>query len=145
VGGGRILQVGTPEEIFRQPNSEVVARFAMSRNVFAGDVRDDGSGGAVVDIDGVKLEVVTDIRGHAHASVRPEDLLISREALVSSARNSLKGRITHVDDRGATIYLTVGTPVEFICLVTHRSFEELGLSEGEEAFLTFKASAVHIF
>ncbi|MEA1958684.1 MAG: ABC transporter ATP-binding protein [Chloroflexota bacterium] len=145
LGDGRILQTGTSEEIFRQPNSEFVARFAMLRNIFTGEVGDDGSGGAMIDIDGIKLEVVTDMRGHLHASIRPEDILVSREMFVSSARNSLRGVISHIDDRGATINLTVSTPVDFVCMVTRRSFEELGLSEGEEAYLTFKASAVHIF
>jgi molybdopterin-binding protein len=30
-------------------------------------------------------------------------------------------------------------------MVTRRSFEELGLAAGEEVYVTFKASAVHIF
>jgi molybdate/tungstate transport system ATP-binding protein len=142
---GRLIQTGTPEEIFRHPNSEFVARFAMTRNVYAGPVADDGYGGAVFTIDDNKVEVVTELRGQLHASIRPEDILISREMLVSSARNSIKGKITRVDDRGATIYVTVSTPTEFVCLVTRRSYEELGLSEGSEAYITFKASAVHVF
>ncbi len=45
LGEGCIKQVGTPEQIFRQPNSEFIARFAMARNIFAGEViyRDDGT------------------------------------------------------------------------------------------------------
>ena len=145
LGEGCIMQVGTPDEIFRQPNSEFVARFAMSRNIFTGEVSDDGHGEATISIDGIKLETVTDLRGHRHASLRPEDIFVSREAIVSSARNSLRGIITHVADRGATLYLTVSTPVDFVCLVTRRSWEELGLTEGEAVHLTFKASALHIF
>ena len=142
---GRLIQAGTPEAIFRHPNSEFVARFAMTRNIFSGSVTDDGCGGAIFTIDNNKLEVVTGLRGQLHASVRPEDILISREMLISSARNSIKGKITHVDDRGATLYITIATPIPFICLVTRRSYEELGLAEGSEAYITFKASAIHVF
>jgi molybdopterin-binding protein len=142
---GRLVQSGTPEEIFRHPNSEFVARFAMTRNIFSGSVTDDGSCGAIFTIDNNKLEVVTELRGQLHASVRPEDILISREMLISSARNSIKGRITNVDNRGATLYITVTTPIPFVCLVTRRSYEELGLSEGNDAYVTFKASAIHVF
>lgn len=145
LGEGRIHQIGTAYEVFRQPTSEFVARFAMTRNIYSGDVCDDGSGGVVISIDGTEFVVVTDLRGRLHASLRPEDILVSREHFVSSARNSLKGTITRVDDRGGILYLTVSTPVEFICLVTRRSFGELGLAEGEEVYVTFKASAVHIF
>lgn len=145
LGEGRILQVGTPEQIFRQPNSEFVARFAMSRNIFAGEVRDADDGHVTITIEGMKLEVVAELRGKLHASLRPEDILISREPLRSSARNCLRGTITHINDRGSTLYLTVSTPLDFICLLTRRSFEEMGLRVGEEVYITFKASAIHVF
>ncbi len=145
LGEGRIIQVGTPEQIFRQPNSEFVARFAMSRNIFSGEVRDGGYGETIFAVEGTELAVVTPLRGKAHASLRPEDILISQEPLISSARNCLRGTITRIDNRGSTIYLTVSTPLDFVCLVTRRSFEELNLAQGDEVYLTFKASAIHVF
>ena len=145
LGEGCIKQVGTPEHIFRQPNSEFVARFAMARNIFAGEVVDRGNGDTVFSTEGTELAVVTDLRGSLHASIRPEDILISPEPLRSSARNSFCGIITYVADKGSTLYLTVNLPPDFICLVTRRSFEEMGLTEGEKVYITFKASAVHVF
>jgi molybdopterin-binding protein len=145
LGQGRILQVGAPEQIFRHPNSEFVARFSMSRNIFAGEVRGGEGESAILSIGDVELEVVTELRGRFHCSVRPEDILISREPLISSARNCLRGTITGIDDRGSTLYLTVSTPADFVCLVTRHSYQELGLKEREEVHITFKASAVHVF
>jgi molybdopterin-binding protein len=145
LGEGCIKQVGTPEHIFRQPNSEFVARFAMARNIFAGEVVDRGNGDTVFSTEGTELAVVTDLRGSFHASIRPEDILISPDPLHSSARNSFCGLITRVADKGSTLYLTVNLPPDFICLVTRRSFEEMELAEGKKVYITFKASAVHIF
>jgi len=145
LGEGCIKQVGTPEQIFRQPNSEFIARFAMARNIFAGEVIDRGDGNTMFCTDDIELAVVTDLRGKLHASVRPEDILISPEPLRSSARNSFCGVITYIADRGSTLYLTVNLPPDFICLVTHRSFEEMRLAEGQQVYITFKASAIHIF
>ncbi len=145
LGEGCIKQVGTPEQIFRQPNSEFIARFAMARNIFAGEVIDRGDGTTVFGTEDTELAVVTDLRGKLHASVRPEDILISPELLHSSARNSFCGVITNIADRGSTLYLTVNLPPDFICLVTRRSFEEMGLAEGQKVYITFKASATHIF
>ncbi len=145
LGEGCIKQVGTPEHIFRQPNSEFVARFAMSRNIFAGEVVDRGNGNTVFSTEGTELAVVTDLRGSLHASIRPEDILISPEPLYSSARNSFCGVITRVSDKGSTLYFTVNLPPDFICLVTRRSFEEMRLAEGKKVYITFKATAVHIF
>jgi len=145
LGNGRIIQTGTPEQIFRQPNSEFVARFAMARNIFQGDVSDDPKGQGVFYVGRTKLAVVTDLCGRLHASIRPEDILISKEPLVSSALNSFLGTITHMADKGSVIYLTVGVPPDFICLITRRSYEEMSLREGMRVYVTFKASAVHIF
>jgi len=145
MGNGCIVQVGTAEQIFRQPKSEFVARFGMTRNIFAGEVRDGGDDGAIVDIDGTLIQAITSLRGHRHASVRPEDILISTRPFVSSARNSFMGTITDVVSKGSTVYLTVNVPPDFVCLVTRRSFEDMELKKGNSVYVTFKASAVNVF
>jgi molybdopterin-binding protein len=145
LGEGGIKQVGTPEQIFRQPNSEFIARFAMARNIFAGEVIGKDDETTIFRTEGTDLAVATNLRGKFHASVRPEDILISPEPLHSSARNSFCGTITHVTNRGSTFYLTVNLPPDFICLVTRRSFEEMELAEGQKIYITFKATAIHIF
>ena len=145
IGDGCIKQMGTSEQIFRQPNSEFVARFAMVRNIFAGEVIDEDGENAVFCTEGARLAVVTDLRGRYHASLRPEDILLSHAPFPSSARNCFCGTITSVTDKGSILYLTVTLPPDFICLVTHNSFDALGLGEGQKVYITFKASAVHIF
>jgi len=145
IGDGRIVQVGTPEEIFRRPNSEFVARFALTRNIFSGEVRDGDDECAMVYVEGTPIAVVTDHRGRRQATVRPEDILLSPEPLRSSARNSFKGTITEVISKGSTVNLRVRVPPDFICLVTRRSYEDMELREGGDVYVTFKASAVHVF
>jgi ABC-type sugar transport system ATPase subunit len=118
---GQILQIGTPEEIFRKPKSEFVA------------------------VEGTKLYVTTTIEGKAHATIRPEDILISREPLHSTATNSLQGTITRIVDRGSVIYIKVDVPPEFTCLILRRSLKEVGLREKEKAFIAFDAFDVNVF
>ena len=137
---GHILQIGTPDEIFRRPSSEFVARFLMTRNIFEGDAQD-----GVFSIEGARLAVATARQGRRHASIRPEDILISREPQDSGTLNSLTGTITRIDDRGAVAYVTVNVPPEFTCLVLHRMCEEMGLEEKQEVFITFKPSVVNVF
>ena len=137
---GQILQIGTPEQIFRHPNSESVARFLMTRNIFPGEVQD-----SVFHVEGAKLAVVTALQGRRHASIRPEDIKISREPQDSSALNSLPGTITRIADRGSVFYVTVNVPPQFTCLILPRSLEEMVLEEEQKVFITFKASAVNVF
>jgi len=142
---GQVVQVGSSEEIFRRPNSEFVARFVGVRNVFPGEVRRAGDGRRVFRFDGIEMAVVTDLAGRAHASLRPEDIIISKAPLRSSARNSFPGRIATIADRGTVIYVTVSVPPDFTCVITRRSLEEMELKEGMEIHIAFKASAVHVF
>jgi molybdopterin-binding protein len=145
IGEGRLMQVGTPEEIFRHPNSEFVARFAMTRNIFLGRAERKSNGDTVFKVNGTEFIIVADADGAYHASIRPEDILISSEPIRSSARNCFPGTITHTIDKGSTLYVTVNIPPELSCLVTRHSFEEIGLHEGKKVYVTFKATSVHLF
>jgi len=157
VNEGRVMQVGSPEEIFRKPDSEFVARFVGVRNIFRGEIRPGDDGYQVLSLDpsmgspqgsgqrGVEIAVVTGLSGRAHGSIRPEEIVIAREPLHSSARNSFQGRIVNVTDRGTVVYVTVRVPPDFTCVITRRSLEEMELREGLEVYIAFKASAVHVF
>ena len=142
---GRIVQTGTPDEVFHHPNSEAVARFLMTRNIFEGEVQDGPGVQGVFCLDGEKLDAVTPLRGKRHASIRPEDILISREPLNSDTVNSLPGTITRISDRGSIVYVWVDVPPEFACLILHPSLEETGLEEGQKVYITFNVAAVNIF
>jgi molybdopterin-binding protein len=142
---GRIVQVGSPEDIFRRPVSAFVARFVGVRNIFQGKIRSGEGGYKVLCLDGAEIAAVSDLVGQAHGSIRPEDIIISREPLHSSARNSFRGRIVYIADRGTVAYVTVRVPPDFSCVITRRSLEEMELVEGLEVYIAFKASAVHVF
>jgi len=142
---GLIVQVGSPEEIFRKPASKFVARFVGVRNIFPGTARQGEDGHGMLSLDGVEFLVVTDLEGPVHGSVRPEDILISEGPLVSSAQNSFAGRVTSIADRGAIVWVTVHVPPEFTCMITRRSLEEMELEEGMEVHISFKSAAVHVF
>jgi molybdopterin-binding protein len=137
--------VGTPEEIFRRPANEFVARFVGVRNIFRGETHPAEDGYKLVSLDGLSIAVVTELEGPSHASIRPEEIVLSREPLLSSARNVFRGRIVAISDRGAIVYVTVRIPPDFVCMITRRSLEEMELREGMGVYIAFKASAVHVF
>jgi molybdopterin-binding protein len=142
---GSVVQVGTAEDFLRRPSTEFVARFGLSRNIFSGRVVEHHDGQTVVEVEGTRVVVAGEFEGDVRLSLRPEDILLSEERIRSTARNSLQGVVTDVRDRGSVAYVTVRVPPEFTCLITRQSLEELGAPEGTPVWVTFKASAVHVF
>ncbi len=148
---GQIEQVGTPEAVFRHPATPFVAEFVGTRNIFPAwaEPREDGL--AVLRLQGLTVVAPTPLRGPVHVAVRPEDIVLSRVALASSLRNTFAGQVIALEPRGALTYVTVAVPtpqaaaLPFVAAVTARALDDLVLQPGEQVFLGFKASGVHVF
>ena len=80
---GRVLQVGTPEEIYEQPTDRFVADFIGETNFLEGQVRESQAGDAAVVVDGVlTLYVPMEGRvemGEVTVAIRPEKISLHAE------------------------------------------------------------------
>ena len=144
INDGKISEVGTPSEIFGR-FSKTLASFAALENTFTGTAKLVGDGTTLVDIgNGVQIATTMQKSGSVSVFVSPEDIILSKDLIVSSARNVFKGKIVGVSDLGPVVKLRVNAGKEFIVQVTKRSFVEMQLNVGSTVFLTFKASSVHL-
>jgi tungstate transport system ATP-binding protein len=100
---------------------------------------------SVFDTGKLKLEVVADSPKAMHLSINPEEILISKDKISSSARNSFKGRVIQISEEERFIKLAVDIGENLKVKVTKKSFTEMALSIGSEIYLTFKSSAIKIF
>ncbi|KPV61983.1 MAG: Trehalose/maltose import ATP-binding protein MalK [Candidatus Bathyarchaeota archaeon BA2] len=142
--GGKIAQIGAPKEIFRGP-PESLASFARLENVFSGTSRILQEGTSVINVEnGVQIEAALRKSGKVTVFVRPEDIILSKKTVASSARNVFKGKIVEISDFGPVVKLKVDAGKEIIVQITKRSFIEMKLNVGSTVFLTFKASSVHL-
>jgi molybdopterin-binding protein len=148
---GRIAQAGTPEEVFRYPNSAGVAHFVGAGNVFAGNICRTGPAAgeparfpARFHSDNLVLDVLAEREGPAHAVIRPEDIFLSREAHPSSARNRLVGRVVRLERLGPSVqvHLDIGRPL--VAAITTASAEGMALKPGDRLEASFKAMAVRL-
>ena len=139
---GRIEQAGSIEDIFHRPDSTFVADFVGMKNLFAARFR-----GTRAIIKKLEVELGRQPKNsNGYIAIRPEDIVLSEEALSSSMRNSFPGTVTRVFDLG--FYYEVHIEVRnviFKSLITKSSLFELKIIEGADIFLSFKSTAIHNF
>ncbi|MFX1606440.1 MAG: ABC transporter ATP-binding protein [Promethearchaeota archaeon] len=147
---GRISKIGTVSEIFRS-ELEGLLQDEYKRNTFSGlaestEDKDHGRRLANIELEnGVTIEAVSRKEGTVTVYIPPQDIIVSREAVFSSARNSLKGKVVQIDARNSTALLTVDVGVDLMVQITHTSQNQLGITLGDEVYVTFKASSVRVF
>ncbi len=146
---GRVAQSGRPDEVFRYPNSAFVARFIGTGTVLAGAVTrqepgSDSPFAAWFDAPPFRLEVVAEREGPAHAVLRPEDLLLSREPMPGSARNRLDAVVQRLERVGPVCHVQLDAGRPLVAAVTTASAEALGLGPGVSVVVTIKATAIHL-
>lgn len=141
---GQIGEIGEPAQIFGGL-SKTLASFAALDNTFTGEARIADDGATLVNI-GNGVEIMTTVQrgGQVSIFVSPEDIILSKNRLASSARNILAGKIIEISDLGSVVRLKVDVGKPFAAQITKRSFNEMGLNLNAEVFLTFKASSVQI-
>ena len=100
---------------------------------------------AVLTIGKVEIRVMTDRRGPARAAVDPAAVLVSKEAVRSSALNAFSGRVTALQERGTGILVTADVGIPLQAHITRESLHSLSLTIGSEVILTFKAASVTVF
>ncbi|MEM2099629.1 MAG: ABC transporter ATP-binding protein [Candidatus Bathyarchaeia archaeon] len=142
---GQITEIGATPEIFGDL-SKNLARFAAVDNTFVGTAKTTQAGATIVNVgNNVEIEVTSRMQGEVSIFVNPKDIILSKHAIQSSARNVFKGRINEIKDLGSLVKLKVDVGKLFAVQVTKRSFSEMELNLGSEVYIAFKASSVEVF
>jgi iron(III) transport system ATP-binding protein len=132
MNGGRIDQLGSPEDIYDRPQSEFVARFIGASNVINGTARDDNHmsfAGATLRVVGEKL---TSGR-KATVAIRQHDIQLSTQ-VPQSPDNAVKATVTRQVFLGASRDYMVETPDGITLRVVTAT--ENAVPRGSEVWLT---------
>jgi spermidine/putrescine transport system ATP-binding protein len=108
---GKVLQIGTPVEIYERPNCKFVADFIGTSNFFAGKVQEIQDGLAVVFVPALSAQMTGNISSdiglgqEVTLSVRPEKIRVADKRLLNS--NCLEGRIVNSTYIGSDTHIQV--------------------------------------
>ena len=141
INNGKIEQQGKVEDIFFNPRTPFLASFMGMKNVLSAEIENNMAFAGVLEICHTSTS-----NHHGYIAIPPESIVVSTEPHISSERNHFSGRIMSVERCGYTFEIVVRCGnVDFIATVTEEAIKDLELRENINVFLSFKASAVHVF
>ncbi len=147
MNGGRILQVGSPEEVMNHPVDEFVASFVGVETILSGKVIRRNGGSIIASVEGKEIEAVGDARlgENVVLCIRPENVTLSTSpSQKTSARNAFPGKVSKITPLGLYQKVNLHCGFPLVAYVTNHSLEELSLTEGKEVRASFKATAVNV-
>jgi molybdate/tungstate transport system ATP-binding protein len=139
---GRLEQTGGTKEVFRRPNSLFAAEFVGMKNVFPATFE-----GTMAMVGHLKIELDTPVEGlKRYLSVRPEDVVISRESASTNGWTPLRGEIKRVMDYGFYFSISVKTGgVIFQSLMAKSMLLDTDPNDWKEAYVHLRPSSMHVF
>ncbi|HUG38943.1 MAG TPA: ABC transporter ATP-binding protein [Longimicrobiales bacterium] len=148
---GRIVQLGTPEDLTTDPATPFIAAFTGAELLLDGVVEavEEGTlrvraSGAVLATRGTEPPLRPGER--VHVRYRPEDVTLApAEAPDVSARNRLRMRVRSVTPAGGLIRVRLEGPVALAALITRDSADRLGVAPGAEVTALLKTTALHVY
>ncbi len=143
---GELLQWGRPDEVFRNPVSEFVARFSGIKNIFKCrfNLHETQNGlfqGTTANNLIIK-SIVPPAKATAHLMIPGEDIIVAAEELETSAANQYPGIIQEIITLNHGAELIISTGEIFSVIVSKNSIRNLELRPGKKVWISFKASAV---
>jgi molybdate transport system ATP-binding protein len=141
IARGRLLQLGTPDELIAAPAEPFVARFTGA-NLLRGVARPGPDGLTEVVLAGGGVVRSTDVAsGEVVAVVHPWEVSIARAAGDDSSLNHIAAPIARLFPLGNRMRVTLGP---LTAEITAASAERLGLHVGETAVASFKATGLRL-
>jgi tungstate transport system ATP-binding protein len=99
----------------------------------------------VFDTGKLAIYIPSAITAGSQLAIESTHLVLSKDKLESSMRNQFRGRVKSLQEAYGEVHVIVEAGESWHVIITHAALSELNINLGEEIWLSFKSSAVHIF
>ena len=147
---GRVLQVGTPAEIYEFPRSRFVADFVGTTNLFEGTVSAREAGLITVRCAETGGELLVDDAGgfsvgqHVWVALRPEKARLGKQPLANPRINELRGTVWelgYLGNRSTYIIKTACGKLVTVFAQNERRTAQAAIDWSDEVFVSWSADA----
>jgi iron(III) transport system ATP-binding protein len=144
---GKILQVGTPKELYMSPKSIFVAHFIGESNFLDGYISSVNDKRAVIELRGeIEIEVANEDMTQGQRivlAIRPETFVIERG--VKKSKTSILGVVEKVTFEGTNIRYDVRLENQDLVVIVKPSLTEKWFNMGENVTVSFPPEKAHVF
>ena len=147
VMNGELRQLDTAETVFGMPSDPEIAAFVGVENVIPARVERATDELTFLRIADQHVEITEPPPSGDDfplLCIRPDDVIIAREAASLSARNSLRARIIRIEPIGRRTRLVLDCGFPLIAHVTRQSARDMGLAVDDHVVASFKATVPHL-
>lgn len=93
----------------------------------------------------IRIYLADDSPFGRHVAIDPSEIVLSKQALVSSMRNQFQGRVCAITEENQNIRVAINAGEIFQALITHHALQELRIQVGDEIWVQFKSNAIVVF
>jgi putrescine transport system ATP-binding protein len=147
---GRVVQVGTPSEIYEFPQSRFVADFVGTTNLFEGDVAQCEPGKITVNCQETGCALWVDDVGRfstgqrVWVALRPEKIRLSKQPVGGERVNQLRGTVWelgYLGNRSTYRIKTASGKIVTVFAQNERRTSEWSIDWSDEVYVSWDASA----
>ncbi len=144
---GKILQIGTPQELYMKPDSVFVAHFIGESNFLEGYVNGSVNGNALIELrEGTKIEALNGSLKEGQRivlSIRPEALI--SELGLEDGLNVVSGIVERITFEGSNIRYEIKLANEEIIVAIKPSLGGEWLAVGQEIKVFFPVEHIRVY
>ena len=144
---GKVLQVGTPEELYMNPKSIFIAHFIGESNFLEGYVSSISGKGAVIELrGGIKVQTVNKDAKKGERivlAVRPETFVVKKGT--KKDKNAILGTIEKVTFEGTNMRYEIRLENQGLIVIVRPSMIGEWFDIGEKVTLKFLSEKAHVF
>jgi molybdenum ABC transporter ATP-binding protein len=144
---GRMLQIGSREELLRHPKSRFVADLT-GVNFFEGQVSDspdDGLARIWVGDSCLYASCGAQEMGGTLVTFFPSEVSISRDKPSGSPRNVFRSEVKEIVHMGDKVRVSLNGALQMCAEISANALDELALHEGDSVYASLKATAIKTY
>ncbi|MEM2971052.1 MAG: ABC transporter ATP-binding protein [Candidatus Bathyarchaeia archaeon] len=144
---GKVVQVGTPQELYMKPATIFVANFIGESNFLVGYVSNVNNGEATIELrSGIKVQTANKnvkVGERIVLALRPETLIVGKGA--KKGKNAILGTVERVAFEGTNVRYEIRLENQDVIVVVKPSLTEDWINVGEKVTVSFPPEKAHMF